>query len=95
MAAEFTLFILMREKNIDIWKKKLDWIVERGGMALLITHPDYMNFKKDRCRTEEYPVKYYKELLDYIKVKYESQYWNPLPKEIARFWRNNVVNKKN
>jgi hypothetical protein len=29
----------MREKDIDIWKKKLDWIVEKGGMALLITHP--------------------------------------------------------
>jgi hypothetical protein len=41
---DFTLFVLMREKNIDIWKKKLDWIVEKGGMALLITHPDYMIF---------------------------------------------------
>ena len=32
---DFTLFVLMKEKNIDIWKKKLDWIVENGGMALL------------------------------------------------------------
>jgi hypothetical protein len=36
---DFTLFTVMREKDIDIWKKKLDWIVEKGGMALLITHP--------------------------------------------------------
>src|SRR4030042_4460225 len=39
---DFTLFVLMKERNIDIWKKKLYWIVEKGVMALLITHPDYM-----------------------------------------------------
>ena len=41
---DFTLFILMKEKNIEIWKQKLDWIAEYGGMVLLNTHPDYMNF---------------------------------------------------
>lgn len=88
---DFTLFVLMKEKNIDIWKKKLNWIVEKGGMALLITHPDYMNYKKDRCGIEEYPMKFYKELLDYIKDKYEGLYWNPLPKEMARFWKESMV----
>ena len=39
---DFTLFVLMQERNIDIWKKKLDWIADNGGMALLIAHPDYM-----------------------------------------------------
>ena len=52
---DFLLFILMQEKNIDIWKKKLDWIVDHGGMALFITHPNYMNFNKT-SRYDEYPV---------------------------------------
>jgi len=56
-------------------------------MALLITHPDYMNGKKKKCGIEEYPMEFYKELLDYIKGKYEGQYWNPLPKEMAHFWK--------
>jgi hypothetical protein len=85
------LFILMKEKNIDIWKKKLDWIVEKGGMALLVTHPDYMNCKKGKCETEEYPMEFYEALLDYIKGKYEGQYWNPLPKEMAHFWKQKMV----
>ena len=42
---DFTLFIILREESIDIWKKKLAWIAENGGMALLNTHPDYMSFK--------------------------------------------------
>ncbi len=55
-------------------------------MVLLITHPDYMNFNKGRLGAEEYPADYYKQLLTYIKSRYEGQYWHPLPKEMARFW---------
>jgi hypothetical protein len=88
---DFTLFILMRERNIEIWKKKLNWIIEKGGMVLLITHPDYMNCNKSRCETEEYPMEFFEKLLDYIKAKYEGQYWNPLPKEMASFWKEKMV----
>ena len=82
---DFLLFILLQEKNIDIWKKKLDWIADHGGMALFNAHPDYMNFETT-SHYEEYPVKYYEEFLEYIKSKYEGQYWNALPKDVSRFW---------
>ena len=91
LAQDFTLFIIMKEKNIDIWKKKLDWIAGKGGMALLIAHPDYMNYRNDRCGIEQYPADFYKEFLHYVKSKYDGQYWNPLPKELARFWKEKVV----
>ena len=83
---DFTLFIILREKTINIWKKKLDWIAEHGGMVLLNTHPDYMRFKAGRPGMEEYPAHYYERLLTYIKSHYDGQYWHPLPKEMARFW---------
>lgn len=83
---DFTLFCLMREKNIDIWKKKLDWIAEKSGMALINVHPDYMNFGNARCGLEEYPATYYWELLNYIKGRYAGTYWHDLPREVARFW---------
>lgn len=83
---DFTLFVLMKEKNIDIWKRKLDWIVEQGGMALVNTHPDYMNFGQGKIGLEEYPSYYYQELLEYIKRKFEGQYWHVLPREMARYW---------
>ncbi len=81
---DFTLFVLMRENNIDIWKQKLDWIVDRGGMALMLTHPDYMNFGQS-SGAEEYPALFYRELLQYIKNKYEGMYWNVLPNELSRY----------
>src|SRR5947209_5148491 len=42
LVQDFTLFVALKEKSIDIWKKKLDWISSCAGMALLIVHPDYM-----------------------------------------------------
>jgi hypothetical protein len=75
----------MREKDISIWKQKLDWIAENGGMALVITHPDYICFDGKRT-VEEYPLRYYEEFLAYIKSKYEGKYWHVLPKVMAKFW---------
>ena len=83
---DFTLFVLMQEKNIDIWKSKLDWLARKGGMVLLIVHPDYMHFDGKKIGAEEYPAEYYGELLAYIQTRYEGQYWHGLPKELARFW---------
>lgn len=84
---DYTLFILMKEKNIDIWKKKLDWIAQKGGMALINTHPDYMNFINGKFQQEEYPVQYYENFLKYIKSEYNGHYWNVLSKDLSQFWR--------
>ena len=88
---DFTLFSIMKEKNIDIWKKKLDWIAEKGGMALLLTHSDYMNFDKSKPADEEYPASYYGQFLEYVKEHYKGQCWQPLPKEVARNCTKNIV----
>jgi glycosyltransferase involved in cell wall biosynthesis/peptidoglycan/xylan/chitin deacetylase (PgdA/CDA1 family) len=81
-----TLFLLMEEKGIDIWKRKLDWIADKGGMALIITHPDYMCLDKRKPNRQEYPISHYVEFLSYIKDQYEGHYWHALPREVARFW---------
>jgi hypothetical protein len=85
LAQDFTLFILFREKSIGIWQQKLRWIAERGGMALLITHPDYMCFD-GTPRFDEYPVDLYRDLLRHIQSEYRGQYWHPLPREMAAYW---------
>lgn len=80
-----TLFILLQKQSIDIWKKKLDWIAENRGMALLNTHPDYINFNGNELGFEEYPVAFYKEFLSWIKEKYSDRFWNPLAREMVTF----------
>lgn len=90
---DFLLFILMQEKTIDIWKKKLDWIAANGGMALFISHPDYLDFNSSK-HYEKYPTRYYEDFLNYIKTKYKDQYWHVLPRDLARFWAINYKIKK-
>ena len=84
LVQDFTLLILMKEKTIDIWKKKLDWIALKGGMVLLNTHPDYMRFNEGKLEMEEYLIAYYKEFLIYIKNKYKDQYWHVQQKRPVR-----------
>jgi len=88
LVQDFTLFVLMEEDNPEVWLRKLDWIVEKGGMALLNTHPDYMNFSCGKSGMEEYPVEYYQRFLEYINYKFKDQYWHVLPREMARFSTN-------
>ncbi|HRZ20785.1 MAG TPA: glycosyltransferase, partial [Bacteroidales bacterium] len=88
---DFLLYVIMREKGIEIWRKKLDWIAGHGGMALFITHPDYMNFNGLKPGHSEYPYRYYEEFLHYVKTRYEGMYWQALPEDMSRFWAQNYA----
>jgi glycosyltransferase involved in cell wall biosynthesis len=82
---DFTLFVVLREPNIDVWKRKIDWIAERGGMALLNTHPDYMCFEGEK-KKDEFSAELYEEFLKYVREKYEGLYWSAVPREVSRFY---------
>lgn len=80
---DFTLFVLLRERTNQIWRRKLAWIAARGGMALLITHPDYMGIGRARPGFEEYPVTLYEDFLRHALQEYGSQCWQALPRDVA------------
>ena len=91
---DFTLFVIMAENDISIWKRKLDWIVEKGGMALLNVHPDYLAMPAGKRGHFCYPVKYYEEFLNMIAREYQGKYWAALPKEMANFCRGWEINRR-
>jgi len=85
-----TLFLILGEETPEIWKRKLDWIANRGGLALVNIHPDYIDFsgKRDSSR---YPSSFIKEFLDYLSVQYKGRFWNPLAKELAVWYRREMM----
>lgn len=90
---DFTTFVLIGEKSADIWVKKLEWLVANNAMVLVNVHPDYICFEGDKKGVEQFPVKIYIDFLRYVKNNYKDKYWNPLPDELAEFWKENFNNK--
>jgi hypothetical protein len=80
-----TVFLLLRERHPDIWFQKLDWIARHGGMALLNVHPDYVCFHGGSAGRSEFPVSSYSDFLKYVQTRYEGQFWQALPREVAAY----------
>jgi hypothetical protein len=87
------IFVILREKTIDIWREKVDWIARHGGMVLLNTHTDYMSINGGKLRDETYPVRYYVEFLKYIQSRYADEYFHALPKDISKLWWSQYMQK--
>ena len=86
LVQDFSLFVLLRERSIDIWKRKAAWVAQCGGMVLLNTHPDYINFSGGKGQRDEFDVALYEEFLLHVRDSHKNGYWHALPHEVARFW---------
>jgi hypothetical protein len=81
-----TLFMIMKETTIDIWRTKLDWVADHGGLALVNVHPDYMSFGGKRSASE-YGADLYRAFLDYVTIRYRDSGWFALPRDVAHYVR--------
>ncbi|MCZ6775317.1 MAG: hypothetical protein O7D34_02530, partial [Ignavibacteria bacterium] len=77
MPQDHTLFEILGQKDISIWKEKADWIERNGGLILINVHPDYM--------VSEERLRLYESLLIHMKEK--SNMYQALPRDIAAWWR--------
>jgi hypothetical protein len=85
-----TLFLLLGEQTPEVWIRKLDWVAQHGGMALVNVHPDNIQFNGVPCSDRTYPVEHYVQLLKHVQTRYPRLDWQALPKEVARFVRESV-----
>lgn len=82
---DYTTFVLLQETSPKIWQDKLDWVAARGGMAMVITHPDYMDFGAGGLGERSYRASLYRQFLQYVRSRHEGQYWHALPREVAQY----------
>jgi peptidoglycan/xylan/chitin deacetylase (PgdA/CDA1 family) len=73
---DHTLFYVLKQNDISIWKNKIEWIIKNNGMILLLTHPDYL--------IENKHFKIYEDLLIYLSSL--NNFWGCLPKEMSEYW---------
>jgi hypothetical protein len=79
-AEDYSLFHVLNEFSIDLWKQQFELITNRHGMASFITHPDYLLELRAR--------KTYETLLSYLSGRTAiDKVWQALPGEVDRWWR--------
>lgn len=77
MPHDHTLFRILDHRDESMWVHKAELLRRRGGMALLVTHPDYL--------VDVYALEAYRRLLE--RYAGDGTAWKPLPAELATWWR--------
>jgi hypothetical protein len=78
---DYSLFHILGDYSIDLWKLQIDLILKRNGMISFIVHPDYIIDKRAQ--------RVYTDLLAHlVQLRDEHKIWIALPREVNQWWRN-------
>jgi hypothetical protein len=80
---DHTLFVILGQTDETAWLEKMDHMRDAGGMALLITHPDYM--------LDESRLGAYSRLLAHAGA--DENVWRALPREVSAWWRRRAASQ--
>lgn len=78
---DHTLFDLLQHRDETLWREKTTAVRERGGMALLLTHPDYA--------VNPRLVHSYRRFL--AAFADDEGAWKALPRDVSAWWRRRLA----
>ena len=74
---DHTLFVILGQHDESMWVQKTEFLRDRGGMAMIDTHPDYL--------IESVIFTAYTRFLD--RFAGDPTAWKALPRDISSWWR--------
>jgi Polysaccharide deacetylase len=77
---DYSVFHILNDYSIGLWKQQLDLIRQRNGLMSFIAHPDYLIERRAR-RVYESLLEYLRQMVDREKI------WMALPGEVDHWWR--------
>jgi hypothetical protein len=77
MPMDHTLFEILLDDDATRWIEKARWLRDRGGMALMLTHPDYLLDPKIMRAYEQF----------LLWASGDPTCWHALPCEVSEWWR--------
>lgn len=77
---DYSLFHILKDYSIDLWKQQISLIMEKHGLISLIIHPDYTMGKREQAILHELMV-------HLAKLRRDAGVWNPTAGEAAEWWR--------
>lgn len=77
---DYSLFHILNDYSIELWKRQIALIQQRHGLVSFIVHPDYV--VPERARNV------YVALLEHLgQLRKDSNLWCALPREVDEWWR--------
>lgn len=77
---DYTLFHVLNDHSIELWKQQIELILAKNGLASFIVHPDYITEDKEQA--------VYRDLLTMLaELRKREALWFALPSEIDSWWR--------
>jgi hypothetical protein len=77
---DYTLFHLLNERSLGLWKAQVDLILKKNGLVSFIVHPDYL--------MEHDTISLYQGLLGYLReLREKTSIWCALPTNVNSWWR--------
>jgi peptidoglycan/xylan/chitin deacetylase (PgdA/CDA1 family) len=83
MPQDHTLFVILGRQDSAPWLEKLELLRLAGGMALVITHPDYM--------LDQERIDAYERLLE--QACSDGEVWCALPRDVSAWWRRRAASR--
>jgi len=77
---DYSLFHILRQRGIDLWKKQSELVMEKHGLLSFIVHPDYLVDHRAQSA--------YRDLLAFlVGLRSERKLWVALPNQVNEWWR--------
>jgi hypothetical protein len=81
MTQDYSLFHILGDYSIDLWKKECEQILGHNGLISFIVHPDYL--------VEKRAQNVYVDLLNHLSsLRAVGKLWAALPQDVNFWWRN-------
>jgi glycosyltransferase involved in cell wall biosynthesis len=77
LVQDHTLFVILRKESEAIWIDKTLFLRARGGMAMMVTHPDYL--------VDQRILGAYQRFLEQFAS--DPSAWKALPRDVSSWWR--------
>jgi len=77
---DYSLFNVLCDYRIELWKQQITKIMERHGLISFIVHPDYIQGPQEQDTIRQ--------LLSHLcSIRTSHSLWTPAPSEAAKWWR--------
>ncbi|MFL5828982.1 MAG: hypothetical protein ACJ76X_03620 [Solirubrobacteraceae bacterium] len=77
---DHTLWEILRDESVELWRTKSDWIIDNRGLINVIVHPDYV--------LSDHRLALYDSFCALLRERLDARGgWHAVPRDVAMWWK--------